>query len=31
MSISPTSGVAMKTKFTITFADFSDTDTPLTY
>ena len=31
MSISPESGVAMQTKFTISFSGFSDTDAPITY
>ena len=31
MSISPESGVAMQTKFTVSFSGFSDTDAPITY
>lgn len=31
MQVSPITGVAMQTKFTVRFSDFNDSDTPITY
>ena len=31
IQVSPITGTALKTKFTIKFLGFSDTDTPITY